>query len=90
MNAETQKERKKQQSVISTVVVHEFEPVKSALGQNREAEEESDETENTNGRGSFPAVAKIRELVEKTSDENVDEGELGVQAKSDQHDEEQN
>ena len=88
MNAETQKERKKQQSVISTVVVNEFEPVKAALGQNREAEEESDETENTDSRGSFPAVAQIRELVEKTSDENVDEGKLGIEAKSDQHDKE--
>ena len=88
MDAETQKEREKQQSIVGTVVVDEFEPVKSTLGQNREAEEESNEAENTDSRGSFPAVTQIWELVEKTGDENIDEGELGVKAKSDQHDEE--
>ena len=78
MDAQTQKERKKQQSVVCTVVVHEFEPVKSPLGQNWEAEEESNKAENTDSSGSFPTVSEIWELIENTSDNNVDECKLGV------------
>ena len=90
MDAQTQKECEKQQSVVGTVVVHEFEPVKSTLGQNWEAEKESNKAENTHSSGSFPAVSQIWELIEKTSDKNVDECKLRVQAEGDQHDEEQN
>ena len=89
MNTQAQEKRQQKQTVVSAVVINEFEPIKSAVCQNRKAKKKPEEAKEADGQQSFPAVTELWEFIEDTGDENVDEGELGVETEGDQHDEKQ-